>query len=69
MSEAPDPVTGLFPTSLADQIGCVQRELRLRERVYARLVQQGRMPRHVADREFQLMSAVLSTLRNAERQP
>ena len=54
--------------SLDDQIRCVQREIRLRERVYPRLVVQEQMSRLVAENELAAMRAVLETL-EAIRQP
>lgn len=52
----------LFPISLADQIGCIERELALRRRVYGRMVEQGRMTAHKAQREIELMASILDTL-------
>jgi membrane carboxypeptidase/penicillin-binding protein PbpC len=47
---------------LARQIACVERELKMRRRVYARWVQDGRMPQAKADSEMAEMEAVLATL-------
>jgi hypothetical protein len=55
-------VTELFAITLADQIACVERELRLRHAVYPRLVAQKRMKQSSADREIALMEVVLATL-------
>lgn len=60
-------MSGLFPAlpvqvSLADQIACVERELRQRERVYRRLVAEARMTQATADQETAVMRAVLATL-------
>lgn len=55
-------MTGLFPATLDDQIACVDREIRMRRRVYPRQVSAGRMSQQTADREIALMSAVLETL-------
>lgn len=52
--------------SLADQIASVEREIRMRERVYPRWVQSERMTQEKADRELLTMRAVLATLRRAE---
>lgn len=52
----------LFEVSLDDQIACVFRELRMRESVYARQVENRKMSRDVADRELSRMRAVLKTL-------
>lgn len=48
--------------SLEDQIACVFRELRMRESVYARQVENRKMSRDLADRELSRMRAVLKTL-------
>lgn len=58
----------LFPAAtvadipLEDQIACVEREIRMRERVYPRRVADGKMQQHTADRELLAMQAVLATL-------
>lgn len=56
----------LFPPTLSEQIACVQRELSYRDRVYGRLVFAGKMTRARADREIELMRAVLATLKQLE---
>lgn len=48
--------------SLEDQIACVFRELRMRESVYPRLIENRKMARDLADRELGRMRAVLRTL-------
>ena len=58
----------LFAPTLADQIACVEREIVLRERVYPRLITSGRMRRATADREIEVMRAVLATLQGMQRQ-
>ena len=60
-------MTALFPDAgqsvdLANQIRCVEREVRMRERVYPRWVASGKMTAPAADRELAAMRAVLSTL-------
>lgn len=49
--------------TLAQQIETVERELRMREQVYPRRIEAGRMTREQADRELLCMRAVLDTLR------
>lgn len=51
--------------SLADQIECVEREIRMRRRVYPRRVAESRMSADAARRETATMEAVLETLRQA----
>ena len=51
----------LNPT-IDDQIRAVKRELTMRERVYARRVEQGKMSAPEAAREKIVMAAVLKTL-------
>jgi hypothetical protein len=48
--------------SLQDQIACVERELKYRERVCARRVSEEKMTQALADRELTRMRAVLATL-------
>ena len=50
------------PTSIRTQIDEVERELEQRERVYPRLVSQGKLRQSQADYRMQQMQAVLQTL-------
>lgn len=52
----------LFAPSLADEIACVRREIRMREQVYPRRVADGKMKQAIADRELETMRAVLNRL-------
>jgi len=52
--------------SLDEQIECVERELKLREGVYQRLVWQRRMTSSCAIRELTRMRAVLETLQRVK---
>ncbi len=55
----------LFPQAevpIDAQIKCVQREIKFRDRVYARRVSMGRMSETFADQQIELMKAVLKTL-------
>ena len=52
--------------SLADKIRCVEREINLRRRVYARWVSEGRMKPENAAHEIGCMEAVLADLRAVE---
>ena len=51
--------------SVDEQITCVKREIAMRERVYPRWVDGGRMTQKAADTELLLMRAVLLTLEKA----
>lgn len=53
----------LFPISLAEQIECVDRELKMRARVYPLHMAAGKMTEKLAERETTRMQAVLETLR------
>jgi len=53
----------LFPITLDEQIVCVERELRYRRNVYPRRVADRKMPAASADKQIELMEAVLATLR------
>ncbi len=48
--------------SVVDQITCVRREIAMRERVYPKWVNAGRMKAEAAEREIAAMRAVLETL-------
>lgn len=51
---------------IARQVACVERELRYRERVYARRVAAEKMTQAKADDELEAMRAVLATLQGIE---
>lgn len=53
-------------TGLAEQISCVEREIKLRQRVYGRLVASDRMSAEKSAAEIATMEAVLLTLRELE---
>lgn len=57
---------GLFPLTIDDQIACVEREIRMRERVYPRWVGQGKMTQAKADHETAVMREALVTLRKVK---
>lgn len=61
-------MSDLFPATLAEQIACVERELRYRARVYPRLVETKRMSVPQAEKEQHLMREVLATLQHVQRQ-
>ena len=49
-------------TTIEEQIACVTREIKMRERVYPWRVSQRTMNPATADREMERMKAVLATL-------
>ena len=51
--------------SLAIQIECVKRELRMRRQVYPERVARGLMSQAKADQEIEVMESVLATLGSA----
>jgi hypothetical protein len=53
----------LISPSLDDQIACVEREIKLRERTYPRWIFNKRMSERTASYELDTMRAVLDTLR------
>jgi hypothetical protein len=53
----------LFPISLADQIACAERELKMRRQVYPRRVGNRLMRQEHAEREIATMEAIIETLR------
>jgi len=52
----------VFEVTHAEMIDCVRREIRLRERVYPRWVQQGKLTQKLADEELLRMRTVLGFL-------
>jgi hypothetical protein len=52
----------MTPT-IQQQVACLEREVRMRERVYPRWVQAGKMTQPKADAETETMRAALETLR------
>lgn len=47
---------------MAEQISCVEREIRMRRRAYPRWITAGKMSAQDAEREIRRMEAVLETL-------
>jgi hypothetical protein len=58
----------LFPPSLDDMIGCAQRELAYRYRVYPRRIAAHQMTQELADREITRMKAILDRLYRDQRE-
>jgi hypothetical protein len=54
---------------LADQIKCVERELKMRKGAYPRWVHDGRISQEHADTEIARMQAVLETLKKLSPPP
>ena len=59
----------MFGIPLSEQIACVEREIKMRERVYPNRVATRRMSQAKADIEVVRMKAVLETLRRAAMAP
>lgn len=49
--------------SIDQKIGCVSREIRMRERVYSHQVLDGRMTQEKADSEIGIMAEILTELK------
>ena len=49
--------------TIAEMIACIEREIRMRERVYPRWIATGKMTQAKADAEIVTMKAVLAFLR------
>ena len=58
-----DPVV-----SIEDQIACVHREVAMREKLYARWIQDHKITQKTADIELARMRAVLQTLLGLKRE-
>ncbi len=54
--------------TIAEQIACAERELRLRQRCYPKWVQERRMSQATADKEIAGMTAIIETLRELQKQ-
>jgi len=52
--------------TVQDQIECVEREIKMRKRVYPRWVSSFKMDQEKADREILTMQEVLKTLRQLD---
>lgn len=63
---APDQLP--IKATIARQIACVERELRLRRHVFPRRVLEGRLTQTKATEEIALMEAVRETLLAAQRE-
>ncbi|TGT72958.1 hypothetical protein EN802_13865 [bacterium M00.F.Ca.ET.159.01.1.1] len=48
-----------------DKAECAEREVKQRQRVYPRLIAEGRMTQQLADRQTALMEAIASDYRSA----
>ena len=55
------------PVTVADMVRCVNREVRLREKVYPVLVESGKMSQGKADREVQAMQETMNYLQKAAK--
>lgn len=53
-------------STIDEQMACVEREIKMRRRVYPRWVQDGRMTQAKADSEVRAMEAVAETLRGIQ---
>lgn len=60
---------GDLPINIGDMIGCVQREINMRVKVYPRWVALGRMTQDQADREIAVMRAILRWLVSSSTSP
>ena len=68
MGEIDIPVTEqLFPIELDDEIAELERELRMRKRVYAELVGTGRMSPAKADRQMAVLASAIDRLKGCGR--
>ena len=59
---------GLSDVTLSDEIATVKRELAMRERVYGRWIEAGKMTEAKATKELRGMKAVLKRLLRAEEE-
>lgn len=59
-------LSGRMKMALADEIACIDREIRMRVRVYPRFVEGKRMTQAKADHEIATMTCVLERLKKIE---
>lgn len=59
-------MSGLLPITLADQIAEVERELKMRAKVYPRWILTGRLTKERAARNTAVLEAILGTLKAIE---
>jgi hypothetical protein len=52
-------MTELYSISMADKIACVEREIKLRMKVFGRLVSTGAIREEKAEREIAIMQAIM----------
>jgi hypothetical protein len=57
----------LFEVSIEEKIAALQREIELRERVYARYMAEGKMSKSKAEREIEIMRAILRDYQDQEK--
>jgi hypothetical protein len=57
-------MTDLFPITRADKLACLEREIALRVKVYARKIADGSMSIQKAEREMEVMRAIAEDYRN-----
>jgi hypothetical protein len=66
MGDQSGPEVAAAVVTLAAQIAEVEREIRMRHKVYPGQVRQGRMTPREAEKKLAVMEAVLTTLRDLE---
>ena len=54
--------------TIAEQLDCIEREIRFRRRVYPRRVADGKMTQAAADRQIAVMESVKATLERIGRE-
>ena len=59
----------LFPFTTAELAAEARREVRYRERVYGRMVADGRMKAHQAERQIAMMQEIAARLEQLDRSP
>ena len=57
-------IEDLFPPTLDELLACIEREVKLRRRVYPRRVADGRMTQALAEKEIRRMENVADYLRD-----
>ncbi|HEY2242616.1 MAG TPA: hypothetical protein VGH47_00145 [Xanthobacteraceae bacterium] len=58
-----------MPITIADKFKCVQRELAMRQHVYPRLIEAGKLKPAAAEREIDVMAAIVEDYRRLSENP
>lgn len=61
------PASDLFPITIEDEIAELEREVKLRKRVYPRWVFVGKLTQEKADRQIAIVESVINRLKEGRK--